>query len=220
MTILEKIISDIKNVQVTKLYNALIRKGKIIKFDENFYSKFDGMYYNGLPIYYYLRELNMGKCYDTSAILALAMGKDNYVCRGELHAMTAISREYFDHGWVEDEEFVYDTTWQIIAPRKIYYKLFNVKGIRKTKHEEFFEMCKGISSWKIKQKEDFEKEHTLDTMLIILVKALETQKLEDKTLDEKQREFSLKVLNDLPRIEHLRPLSVSECIAKKKSNSR
>ena len=162
----------------------------------------------------------MGKCYDTSAILALAMGKDNYVCRGELHAMTKISREYFDHGWVEDEEFVYDTTWQIICPKKIYYKLFGVKGIRKSKHEDFFKMCKGISSWKIKRKEDFEKEHTLETMLIFTVKALETQKLEDVNIDEKQREFSMKVLNDLPKIDHLKPPSVYECITKKKANSR
>ena len=215
MNALEKILFEIRNVKFEKIYNLLIKKGSIVKFDESFYSKFEGMYFNGLPVYYYLQELNMGKCYDTSAILSLALGNNNYVCRGELHTMSKIYRENFDHGWVEDDMFVYDTTWQFICDKKTYYKLFDVKNLRKQQSLEFFEDCKGISSWKIRNKEYYEKEHTLDTMLIYVAKAYELKKLKDKNLSKTQREFSLKVLKDLPKIDHLKPQSVDEIIKKK-----
>ena len=52
-----------------------LEAGLIKPFDSSFYAQFDGMYYNGLPIYYYLEKMSMGKCYDVSAILALAIGE-------------------------------------------------------------------------------------------------------------------------------------------------
>ena len=102
-------------------YDKYIQKGLIKKFDDEFYSQFDGMYYNGLPIYYYLEKMSMGKCYDASAILGLAMGEKANVCRGELKTMSNIFSEIFGHGWVEYGDKVYDTTWQVILDKKLYF---------------------------------------------------------------------------------------------------
>lgn len=214
MNILAKRLDEIRKIKLDKLFNSLIKNGKIKKFDEKFYSQFSEMYFNGLPVYYYLQEMNVGKCYDTSAILSLALGNDNYVCRGELRILSKIHREKFDHGWVEDEEYVYDTTWQIVCPKKIYYKLFDVKNLGKKKSAEFFEECKEISDWKIRNKEYYETEHTLNTVLIHQVKAYESKKLESQNLSTKEREFSLQVLCDLPKIDHLRPPTIDEILKK------
>ena len=217
---LEKIKIAIKKINFHNKYKLLLLSKKMKKFDDNFYSGFDQMYFNGLPIYYYLKRLNIGKCYDTSAILALAMGNDNYVCRGELHTLSVIDGEYFGHGWVEDEKFVYDTTWQIICPKEIYYKLFDVKNSIRCEHEEFFNQCKGIANWEIQNKEDFEKEHTLDTMLIYLVKLTEELKLQDKKISEEEKKFITKLLEDLPNIDGLETIPASDYFEKKSAYSR
>ena len=214
MNAFEKILAEIRNVKFHKIYNSLIKNEDIKKFDDSFYSRFEGMYFNGLPIYYYLQVMNMGKCYDTSAILSLALDNDNYVCRGELQTMSKIYGEMFHHGWVEDDKYVYDTTWQIICLKEVYYKLFKVRNSSKTNCKKFFEDCKDISNWRICVKEDYEKEHTFETTLIYFVKSLELKKLEDKNISKEQREFCLKILNDLPKIDHLKPHTIEQLIRK------
>ena len=91
-----------------KLYSGLDKKkksGLIRPFDEEFYSSLDGKYYNGIPVYYYLMRMNMGKCYDCSAILGLALG-DCKICRGNLNKAPTRSGNNFGHGWVEKDGFV------------------------------------------------------------------------------------------------------------------
>ena len=118
MNIFKELKRNINSVRFNELFQKAIRNGDIRFFDAEFYKNFEGMYFNGLPIYYYLEKMSMGKCYDASAILALAMGEGSYVCRGELSTMSKINNEPFGHGWVETEDSVYDTTWKIILDKK------------------------------------------------------------------------------------------------------
>ena len=55
--------------KINRLYHTHIVNGDIKKFDDDFYSQFDGMFFDGIPIYYYLQKMNMGRCFDASAVL-------------------------------------------------------------------------------------------------------------------------------------------------------
>ncbi len=159
MKVFNKLKRQMLSTILNDQYYKYVKSGKIIHFDQSFYSQFDGMYFGGLPVYYYLQKLNMGKCYDTSAILALAMGGNAKVCRGELKSMTTLYNDCFGHGWVEADGKVYDTTWQIILDKDLYYKLFKVADEVSVENNQFFENCKEISDWNIYSKEYYENNY-------------------------------------------------------------
>lgn len=189
------------------LYSGIEEKkktGKIRPFDEEFYASLNGMYYNGIPVYYYLMRMNMGQCYDCSAILGLALG-DCKICRGNLRkAPTDIGNE-FGHGWVEKDGLVYDTTWQIITDKHTYYKLFGASGVCARESSKFFEDCKGLSSWEIHDKKYYEDNYCpMDSILIFQVREIERLHLESPVSPISTKEDKMiakKVLADLPKVE-------------------
>ena len=189
------------------LYSELDKKkkaGKIRPFDEEFYSKLDGMYYNGIPVYYYLMRMNMGKCYDCSALLGLALG-DCKICRGNLNKAPTRSGNDFGHGWVEKDGLVYDTTWQIITDKHTYYRLFGASGVSVRDSKQFFEDCKGMSSWKIHDRKYYEENYIpMDSLLIFQVRELEKMHLNSPVSPistKEDKEIAKLVLNDLPNVE-------------------
>ena len=83
MKVFSKLNQIRQNYKGAILYSGLSQKklsGEIRAFDEEFYASLKGKYYNGIPVYYYLLRMSMGKCYDASAILGLALG-DCKICR-------------------------------------------------------------------------------------------------------------------------------------------
>jgi len=202
---LEEIKRRINKYLFDKKFDGYIKKGLIKKFDANFYAQFEGMYYNGLPIYYYLEKMSMGQCYDASAILSLAMGKEAEVCRGELKTMSNIFPEPFGHGWVECEDKVYDTTWQVILDKKLYYKLFGVNGEFVRTNERFFEDCKNMSDWTIRTKDYYENNYVpLVNLGIFQVHQLAELILKHPQTNEAEKIFYKKLIEDLPAYEKLR----------------
>ena len=219
MNILEK-FKKVRAINASTKFNKQlndgIKNGTIKKFDDEFYSKLEGMYFGGIPVYYYLRRMNMKKCYDTSAILALALGKDSKVCRGNLKVQQIVEETpFFGHGWVEKDGLVNDTTWQIICPKSDYYKLMGVQKPIAINQEEFFKNNK-ISDWTIRNKEYYEKNYVpFHYQLIFQIREIETLVLNSPTqpeedaknmpnialtysTTEKDKELARKVLNDLP----------------------
>lgn len=189
------------------LYSRLAKKqdnGTVKPFDQEFYKKLSGMYYNGIPVYYYLIRINIGKCYDCSAILGLALG-DCKICRGNLRKAPTRSGNYFGHGWVEKDGFVYDTTWQIIADKHTYYKLFGASQVYARDSKEFFEDCKGMSSWEIHDKKYYEENYIpMDSLLIFQVRELEKFHLVSPISPistKEDKEIAKIVLEDLPNVE-------------------
>lgn len=199
MTKYKKIVNYFKNRKLYFYENKYNKSGKFKKMDDEFYAQFDNMYYNGIPIYYYLQKMSMNRCYDASAVLALALGENCNVCRGILDNAVLSSGKEFVHGWVEMDDKVYDTTWQIIADKKAYYKTFGAKAREVTPQKEFFERSKHISNWKIHDKEYYENgEGSLSTLMISQIEQLQMAILMHPSTDYAEREFSKKVLADLP----------------------
>ena len=207
MKLIENVDRFWQRYKSVTLYSSLDEKqksGKIRPFDEEFYSKLKGMYYNGIPVYYYLMRMNMGKCYDCSAILGLALG-DCKICRGNLRKAPTRSGNKFGHGWVEKDGLVYDTTWQIITDKHTYYKLFGASHVCAREDKQFFEDCKGMSSWEIHDRKYYEDKYVpIEALLIFQVRELEKIHLESpispiSTAEDK--EIAKMVLADLPNVE-------------------
>lgn len=202
MNIFKELKSGINKVRFDELFQKAVKQGDIRFFDDEFYQNFDGMYYNGLPIYYYMEKMSMGKCYDASAILALAMGEGSFVCRGELKTMSNINDEPFGHGWVETDNKVYDTTWKIILDKKLYYKIFGAKLDNKRTAQQFFEDCKEISNWEIHNKEYYENNYDFANMLIFQVHQIAELNIKNPRT-ERDKRFYQKLREDLPDFEKI-----------------
>ena len=217
-----KIFKNLQSEMYEKLFNSRYKKeclkGEILPFDGSFYAMFDGMYFNGLPIYYYLKKMSMGKCYDASAILALAMGKNCYVCRGELKTMSKIYQECFGHGWVETEDKVYDTTWQIILNKELYYKIFGVELTNKRTQEQFFKDCEEMSDWHIYSKEHYENKYNMSNLLVFQIHQMAELHLRNPR-NEEDRAFYEQLRKDLPDFEKIKLMPDSISIVKKATNS-
>lgn len=198
MTNFKKIINHFKNKKLYFCKNFYTYTGKFKKMDDEFYAQFENMYYGGIPIYYYLKKMSMGRCFDASAVLALALGENCKVCRGVLDNAVLKDGEKFVHGWVEKDDKVYDTTWQIVADKKAYYKTFGAKATSITPQKDFFEQCKDLSDWTIYDKSHYESEKgSLATLTIFTIKELQKEILKHPQSEE-ERKFVLKVLTDLP----------------------
>ena len=203
MSFFEDIKREIASQKFDRDYNKLIQSGKAKEFDDEFYKPFDNMYFNALPVSYYLKRMSMGKCYDASAILGLAMGKDCFVCRGNLSKVGYLRQEDdFEHGWVEKDDKVYDTTWQVIMDTDEYYKLFGVEDVNKRAHTKFFEGCKEVSCFEIHDKKYYEENYIpFARELVMLSRTGELTKLEslpeDKITERAECENFLQKFPDL-----------------------
>lgn len=202
-----KYINDLRQeYKYNTLYSGLEQKkqaGIIRPFDDEFYSSIEGKYFNGIPVYYYLIRMNMGKCYDCSAILGLALG-DCKICRGNLNKAPTDVGNDFGHGWVEKDGLVYDTTWQIITDKRTYYKLFGASHVLARDSKQFFEDCKGMSYWEIHDKKYYEDNYIpMDSLLIFQVEQLEKLHIdspESQISTKRDKEIARMVLADLPKI--------------------
>lgn len=201
MNILSKIKSNITTLRFNSGLRKLVEQGKVRPFDVEFLSQFDGKYWHGLPIYYYLtKDMANKKCYDASCSLGLAMGDGAYIMRGDLQSQEGLWKGNTGHGWVETDTHVFDTTWQMIFKKEDYYKVFRPKVYSKTDYNKFKTGIKQITDPEIRDKKWYEENPTFANILIFTVRELEMQKLENKNLNKEEKEFSEKVLNDLPNV--------------------
>ena len=195
-----KFSNILKSKLFIRSYNQNFKKGNIRKFDEEFFSQFEGMYFEGLPVYFLLSKMMAeGKCYDTSAILALALGKECFVCRGDLSSQAYNwGEDKLGHGWVEKDGYVYDTTWQIICKKEVYEKVFKPRNVSVQKGVDFFERCKDIADWTIHDRAYYEKYEPMADLLSFQVRELAKLNLKrpEQTGDEKS--YWEKLIKDLP----------------------
>jgi len=213
MSIFKNIKREIVTQKFSKDFDNLIKSGKAKRFDEEFFNSFDGMYYNALPVSYYLKRMSMGHCYDASAILGLAMGKDCFVCRGNLANMACIQGDDdFEHGWVEKDDKVFDTTWQVVMQTQDYYKLFGVDSVCRREHTKFFEDCKEISCFEIHDKKYYEENYIpFARESVMLARTGELMKLEYLPKDNVEERIECEsILNKLPDLDLMPRVSMED----------
>ena len=199
MNILKRMKRDLATQKFINGYQKTDKKGKIRPFDDEFLASLEGKYWQGLPLYYHLiKSMSDGRCYDASTALCLAMGEGSYIVQGDLKSQEGLWNGHTGHGWVECDDKVYDTTWQIICKKDDYYKLFKPKLWSKRDYKTFKEGLKSITDPEIRTKEWYEKNPSTANILIYQVRALEMLKLKNENLTKEARINAQKVLNDLP----------------------
>lgn len=141
---------NLSALRIERLYAKGVKKGLIQDFPPELIEESKKHYYCGNPLYVFLHEgLSLGKCYDRSYALTMCFDKCNLV-RGALTEYGKAKRNPddpdFGHGWVEDDKYVYDTTFLKRFDKKFYYKLFKVRvdtvvsSDELNKDEEYFKM--------------------------------------------------------------------------------
>ena len=134
-------------------FDYLMAQPEVKHWDEKFFSQFDGKYFMGLPVNFYLRVWNMGHCYDCAEILSILFDGDCSICYGKPRYQYFTE---FKHCWVEKDGLVYDTTFQITIPKNIYYRFFNLKNVKKKTPQEAHKSRSNVV-WKFFTKEDLMK---------------------------------------------------------------
>lgn len=114
------------------LWNLGEKLHMIEDYPEKLWKEINKHYYCGTPLNVLLQEgFNIGKCYDRSYALTMAFEKCNLV-RGLLPRYGKLENtsydQFFNHGWVEDDKYVYDTTFMKRFNKKFYYYLFGAKA--------------------------------------------------------------------------------------------
>ena len=194
----KKFIKTIKHSYLSHQLADAQLKGKFKPFDDNFFRMLEGKYYNGVPVYYYLKDMSLGKCYDASAILGLALGEGCTICRGNLISMENFwGKDYTGHGWIEKDGLVYDTTMQMICDKQTYYKILKVTNVSSRPYQQFFQDCQGLSDWTIHTKSWYENNYSPANIFIFQVRELAKLKLKIPSCKDEQ-DFYLKLLTDLP----------------------
>ena len=156
---------NLSALRIERLYKKGILKGLIQDFPPELMEESKKHYYCGNSLYVFLHEgLSLGKCYDRSYALTMCFDKCNLI-RGALVEYGKAKRDPedpdFEHGWVEDDKYVYDTTFLKRFDKKYYYKLFKPRTDRVISSDELNE-DREYRKMKATTREDIENSIGLD----------------------------------------------------------
>lgn len=122
------------------LYNLGTKSGLIQKYPEELWKELEKHYYCGAPVSVLLTNgFNIKKCHDRAYALTMAFDKCNLISGylPKYGKVYNISHDPdFEHSWVEDDKYVYDTTFVKRFNKKFYYFLFGSRVSRIFSSEE------------------------------------------------------------------------------------
>ena len=152
--------------------------------------------------------------------LDLHLGGGSFICRGDLKSQSkAWGKGKLGHGWVEKDGICYDTTWKIACPQKIYYKVFKPVKVFRRSYAKFFDDCKWLTDWTIRDKEWYENNYSSDLLLIPLVRYGAEKELEKTDLTKERKEFLQKLLIDLPDEYKAERPDIMKCFTRKQEEA-
>lgn len=184
---MKNIIQYYNNIRYKLLYKFGIYKNLINDYPKDLWDKLEKYFYCGNPVSVLLQNgLNLGKCHDRAYALTMAFDKCDLI-RGSLPRYGKINNvDYdpnFEHSWVEDDTYVYDTTFLKKFDKKFYYYIFGAQIDKRISSEElnnddYYKKMKATT------KEDIEKDYgTLALNAYFLNAVLEQQeKIQKKDL--------------------------------------
>lgn len=108
------------------------KSGKVTGYEDELIEKLRDIDYKGIPLSIILlcHPLCDRQCYAMS--MNITRGMEHFLLvRGDINELDLNEDGYPNHGWVEKDGFVYDTTFGIKWEKDLYYKIFepNVKEI-------------------------------------------------------------------------------------------
>ena len=184
---MKNFIQFYNTIRYKHLYKYGIRKNLINDFPKELWDKIENYYYCGNPVNVLLQNgFNLGKCYDRAYALTMAFDKCDLI-RGSLPKLGKINNvDYdlnFEHSWVEDDTYVYDTTFLKRFDKKFYYYLFGAQIDKRISSEElndddYYKKMKSTT------KEDIEKDDGILALNAYLLNAIleQQEKIQRKDL--------------------------------------
>lgn len=126
--------------RIQKLIDIGIKLGLIEQYPKELMERLSQHFYCGTPVSVLLtNNLNLNKCHDRA--YALTMGFDD--CRYVTGWLPRLGKVYndpndphFEHSWVEDGNYVYDTTLVARVNKRFYRFIFGAKADKITTSEE------------------------------------------------------------------------------------
>ncbi|MBR1377125.1 MAG: hypothetical protein IJ565_04885 [Bacilli bacterium] len=128
--------------------NLLLKKGiisgEVKEIEEDTLLKLKDKYFNCMSLYTRIKYFQPvkgepGQCYERSMFLLPAINNAILV-RGEQKTLALEYGEgHAGHGWVEDDEWVYDPTTLLKIKKDLYYKIMGVYDVHKYTKNEYEE---------------------------------------------------------------------------------
>ena len=174
-------------MRIKLLYKLGIRIGLIQDYPKELWKEIEKHYYCGNPVSVLLTNgFNLGKCHDRAYALTMAFDKCNLIrgclpkC-GKTYNVSYDDDPDFEHSWVEDDQYVYDTTFIKRFNKKFYHYLFGSKAdavisSEELNNDDYYMKMKSTT------KEDIENSLGFDAANAFLVTSLLEQ--QEKFLDK------------------------------------
>lgn len=123
------------------LFKKGIEDGSIIPFDEEFYSKLNNTYIDGLPvsmhIKYFKPIVSPGKCFDRSLFMFFSLDNSILVRGNNKDLELRYGVECAKHGWIEMDNYVYNPSYMMRFDKKLYYKIFMPTELHRINKQEY-----------------------------------------------------------------------------------
>lgn len=128
-------------LKVQLLSSKGFQEGKIVPFDEDFYSKMKDTLINNIPVSIHIKYLKPvippGKCYDRSLYMFFCF-KDSLLVRGNNKNLEYnFGKENAKHGWIELDNYVYDPSLLLRFDKDLYYQIYSPTNITKISKNEY-----------------------------------------------------------------------------------
>lgn len=128
-------------IKTELLFRKGIKDGQIIPFDNEFYSKMSNVFFNCIPISMHIKYLkpttSPGKCYDRSLFMFFCFD-DALLIRGDVKDLELKYGSYnAGHGWIEIDNYVYDSSYIMRFDKDLYYKMFSPTNVHKSTKEDY-----------------------------------------------------------------------------------
>lgn len=173
-------------IRIKLLFKLGTKLGLIQDFPKEIWNKTEKHYYCGNPVSVLLTNgLNIGQCHDRAYALTMAFDKCNLIrgCLPKYGKLQDVDYDpEFEHSWVEDDKFVYDTTFVKRFDKNFYHHLFGSKAAtiissEELNNDEYYKKMKSTT------KKDIENSVGLDAMNAFLLNLILDQKEKNSSED-------------------------------------
>ena len=141
MSIVQMIKTNIYNFKLKKLLVKGIKSGEVTQFSDELYKQMSQTFVAGLPVSIHIRYLNPtsgpGKCLDRSLYMFFCF--DNaLLVRGDCEDLAMrFGSEDSEHGWIEIDDYVYDSSLLLRFKKDLYYELYRPTNVVKCSKDEY-----------------------------------------------------------------------------------
>lgn len=165
--------------RIQKLIDIGIKLGLIEQYPKELMQRLSQHFYCGNPVSVLLtNNFNLKKCHDRAYALTMGFDECKYIT-GWLPRLGKVNNDpydpHFQHSWVEDENYVYDTTFVARFNKRFYRFIFGAKADKVTTSEELnqnevYQIMKRTTKEDIENHEGIEAQNAFILMEILKLK--------------------------------------------------